>query len=370
MSTAAEPSLAQRIRAEITRQGAIPFRRFMELALYDEERGYYARSRRSPREDSRPSGAEAAPGPLPKATAAGHADPFGVSGDYFTNSQLQPVFGRLIAQQIARWRMEMGDPAGFSVVELGPGRGETTEVLREGLPDVRVTGLDYGAGRDASGGGGALRETRYVGVVFSNEFFDALPVHSVEKRNGRIVEHHVESDAEGFRFVDGPPSDSRLAGYLDRYSPGLADGQRIEVNLAALERLETIAETLERGYVLTIDYGYTAEQIAAGRRFSSGSLMSYVKHQASEDVLTDPGNRDITAHVNFTALEKRGEELGLVSQGLRTQTQFLMEIGEPDQFAAALDAGSEQESFRLRMQLKTLLFGLGETFQVLLQRKL
>jgi SAM-dependent MidA family methyltransferase len=362
MSVPAEPSLAQTIRTEIARTGPIPFRRFMELALYDERGGYYRRRWTQPGNESPASSAEAALRGCSQALYAPQADPFGVSGDYFTNSQLQPVFGRLIAQQIARWREEMGSPADFSVVELGPGRGETTQVLRERLPDVRVSGVDYG--------GPELGETGCAGIVFSNEFFDALPVHSVEKKGGRIVEHYVEPDGDGFRFVDGPVSDSRTAAYLDRYAPGLADGQRIEVNLAALEQLERVAAKLNHGYVLTIDYGYTADQIAGGRRFSQGSLMSYIKHQASEDVLADAGGRDITAHVNFTALEKRGEELGLVSQGLKTQTQFLMEVGEPDQFAGALEAGSEQESFRLRMQLKTLLFGLGETFQVMVQRKL
>ena len=86
-------------------------------------------------------------------------------------------------------------------------------------------------------------------------------------------------------------------------------------------------------------------------------------------MLADPGCRDITAHVNFTALERRGEELGLVSEALQTQAQFLMEVGEPDQFAAALEAGSEADSLRLRMQLKTLLFGLGESFRVLVQKE-
>jgi SAM-dependent MidA family methyltransferase len=244
---------------------------------------------------------------------------------------------------------------------MGAGRGETSAVLRQCLPDVACAAIDYGA-RQPLGDG-------ISGVVFSNEFFDALPVHVVERRGGGIVEHYVDVAAAGFRFVEGPPSDPRLEGYLERYTPGLADGQRTEVNLAALEQLERIAAGLGRGYVLTIDYGYTAPQIAGGRRFLHGSLMSYHRHQASDDVLADPGRRDITAHVNFTALERRGEELGLVSAGLKTQAQFLMEIGELDQFATALEATGEQESQQLRMQLKTLLFGLGETFQVLVQRK-
>jgi SAM-dependent MidA family methyltransferase len=351
MKSPNERPLADRIRGEMARR-PMPFRRFMEMALYDAEAGYYRR--------------QAGPQSMHNMRQPdGGRDPFGVSGDFFTNSQLQPVFGRLIAQQVTRWREQMGSPgestAEFTVVELGAGRGETTAVLRERLPGVRVTALDFGAD--------GLRETIPAGVVFSNEFFDALPVHSVEKRNGSLVEHYVEPEGEKFRFVEGPVSDRRLGEYLDRYAPGLADSQRIEVNLAALDWLERVAATLERGYVLTIDYGYTAGQIAGGRRFPSGSLMSYVEHQASPDVLAGPGGRDITAHVNLTALEKRGKELGLVSEGLRTQASFLMEIGEPDHFAAALEAPTEQESFRLRMQLKTLLFGLGETFQVLIQRK-
>jgi SAM-dependent MidA family methyltransferase len=333
MTLPAEPALGELIREQIQRQGPMPFARFMELALYHEQWGYYRRGR----------------------------DPFGVGGDYFTNSQLQPVFGRLVAQQIDRWREEMGGPEDFSIIELGPGRGETSGVLLDRLGDVLCTGVEFGTE-------GPL-PVNFTGVAFSNEFFDALPVHSVEKRGSGIVEHYVDVEAEGFRFVDGTPSDPRLEAYLERYAPSLAEGQRIEVNLAALQQLERIVRALDRGYVLTIDYGYTAEEITGGRRFPRGSLMSYHKHQASESVLAEPGSRDITAHVNFTALERRGAELGLVSEGLRTQAQFLMELGEPDQFAAALAAGSEQESLRLRMQLKTLLFGLGETFQVLVQRK-
>jgi SAM-dependent MidA family methyltransferase len=332
MTQPAEPGLSELIREQIDRHGPLPFVRFMELALYHERGGYYRRGR----------------------------DPFGTGGDYFTNSQLQPVFGRLMAQQIGLWREQLGRPEDFSVVELGAGRGEILAELRERLKDVACRAIEYGA-REPLGS--------INGVILSNELFDALPVHSVRKSGGALVEQYVVAGAEGFRFVDGPLSDPRLESYVGRYAPALAEGQSIEVNLAAVEQIERMAAALQRGYVLTIDYGYTSEEIAGARRFPCGSLMSYRGHQASEDVLADPGRRDITAHVNFTALERRGEELGLKALGLRTQAQFLMEIGEADQFASALEACSESDSFRLRMQLKTLLFGLGETFRVLVQKK-
>jgi len=307
--------------------GPLTFARFMEQALYDPERGYYSRPR----------------------------ERFGASGDFFTNDQLQPVFGRLVACQIERWRAELGSPAGFTVVELGPGRGQTGDQIRA-LPGVEYIGLERGAG--------SLPE-RFTGVVFSNEFFDALPVHVTRFAWGRWRERYV---GPGPEWVDGKLSTPLLEDYLRRYVRRPARGQIAEVNLEALGWLERIAGSLERGYVLTIDYGYTEEEITRGRRFPAGSLMSYRRHLASEEVLSDPGERDLTAHVNFTALVRRGEELGLQAVSLRSQTSFLLSIGEADLFASALAASKEPERRRLWRQLKTLLFGLGETFRVLVQR--
>ena len=324
--------LGELIAGEIRRAGPLPFRKFMEMALYHPELGYYRRPQ----------------------------DPFGVGGDFYTNAQLQPVFGRLLTQQIDTWRHEMGRPENFTVVEMGAGRGETKSEIERCLPSVTCRTVDVASGE--------LPE-RFRGVVICNEFFDALPVHSVEQKDKGLVEHYVELSADRFGWVEGSPSDSRLKDYLQSYAPRLAKGQRVEVNFEALDQLEKIARSLDSGYVLTIDYGYTANEIADGRRLPGGSLMSYVKHQASEDVLADPGERDITAHVNFTALEKRGEKLGFSSSALQTQGLFLSEIGRQDDFQAALEASSEAESLHLRMQLKTLLFGLGETFRVLVQRK-
>ena len=324
--------LGELIAGEIRREGPLPFRKFMEMALYHPELGYYRRPR----------------------------DPFGIGGDFYTNAQLQPVFGRLLAQRIESWRHEMGCPEDFTVVEMGAGRGETKSEIELCLPSVTCRTVDVASGE--------LPE-RFRGVVICNEFFDALPVHSVEQKDKGLVEHYVDLAADGFDWAAGSLSDSRLEDYLQHYAPRLAAGQKVEVNLEALDQLEKIARSLDSGYVVTIDYGYRANEIADGRRLPVGSLMSYVKHQASEDVLANPGERDITAHVNFTGLEKRGEELGFSSSALQTQAMFLSEIGRQDDFQAALEASSEAESLHLRMQLKTLLFGLGETFRVLVQRK-
>ena len=324
--------LGELIAGEIRRAGALPFRKFMEMALYHPELGYYRRPR----------------------------DPFGVGGDFYTNAQLQPVFGRLLAQRIESWRDEMGRPRDFTVVEMGAGRGETTSEIERCLPGVPCRTVDVA--------GGELPQ-RFCGVVICNEFFDALPVHSVEQKDKSLVEHYVDLAADGFDWAEGSLWDSRLKSYLESYAPRLTEGQKVEVNLEALDQLGKIARSLDSGSVLTIDYGYTANEIAEGRRLPGGSLMSYLKHQASEDVLANPGQQDITAHVNFTALEKRGERLGFQSAGLRSQAMFLSDIGRQDDFQAALKASSEAESLHLRMQLKTLLFGLGETFRVLVQRK-
>ena len=324
-------ALEELIREEIGRDGPVPFQRFMELALYHPEYGYYRRQR----------------------------DPFGVEGDFYTNSQLQPVFGRLVAQQIARWREEMGRPGDFTVVEVGAGRGETLEEVRKALPGVRCVAVDRA---------GDELPRRFSGVIYSNELFDALPVHLVSRRGSGVAEILVDARAKGFSWVEGEPSIMALAEYVDHHAPGLAEGRKIEVNLSALHELERMATALEHGFVLTIDYGYTATEIARGR-FPDGSLMSYQRHQAQEDVLREPGERDITSHTNFTALEARGREMGLQSMGVTSQAHFLLAIGEADQFETALAAAHERETLRLRMQLKSLLFGMGETFRVLTQRK-
>jgi SAM-dependent MidA family methyltransferase len=123
---------------------------------------------------------------------------------------------------------------------------------------------------------------------------------------------------------------------------------------------------MERGWLLAIDYGYTSREIV---RFPAGTLMSYQRHQALDDVLRDPGERDITAHVNFTALTAHMEDAGFEVVRFESMARTLLRAGQGDHFASVIRADDESESMRRRLQLKTLLYGMGETFRVVLASK-
>lgn len=307
---------AARILAdEIANSGPIPFSRFMEVALYHPEAGYY----RKPR------------------------DPFGIEGDFYTAEQLQPVFGRLIAKYLGSLADELGAGSAPTVVELGAGRAE----MKEAFARFRYIPIEIGQGTIPN---------RVTGVFFSNEFFDAVPVDIMAARSGMMVERRVTFDGERFRWIDG-----EIAGSTD-----LDEGTIREIQKHRLEWLDRIDKWLERGFIVTIDYGYTDRELI---RFPQGTLMRYRKHQAYEDVLTDPGTSDITAHVAFTELRQHGERLGWSTIAFESLAGMLMRAGAADQFASALAGSTETERAKHRMQLKSLLFGMGETFRVLVQRK-
>lgn len=305
--------LAEILRDQIRRDGPMPFRTFMEAALYHQEYGYYRRDR------------------------------FGRRGDFFTAEQIQPVFGRIVAKHLERWRSQIGQP--FQVVELGAGRAEMAECL--GGFDYLPVDIDRGE-----------FPSSVRGVVFSNEFFDALPADRVFSREGRVVEALVGWDG-GFVWTEGADVDDRTREHLTRYVPHLHNSA--EVNWAAVAWVERVAGAMAEGFHVAIDYGYTARE---SLRFPDGTLMSYRRHLASPDVLDSPGDRDITAHVAFDALIDYGARAGLKLVLFGTLAQFILEAGRDDEFAGVFGGDD-----RLRQQLKTLLFGMGESHRVLVQRK-
>ena len=355
-------SLRQLIVDEIRRDGPMPFSRYMELCLYHPELGYYSRA----------------------------TEQFGKAGDFYTSSDVHAVFGRLLSRQFEEMWRTLDSPERIEVIELGPGRGlfaadvldwsakqfpEFARALRyqlvEQSPTFRTRLRERLSSHIASGEAAVFESLESAAsaagqhlILFANEFFDALPVEIVDHRGSvRVMEN-------GGRFVEQfvPPSGQELM-FLDRYGVQPESGERVEVPLASLPWMDRMARAFDgrRGFAILIDYGYTREEQLAGRH--RDTLMTYRRHQASPSPYEAPGEQDITAHVNFTALCSRGGELGLELIALLTQSQLLIGIGEETQFADAFqDCKLPQERAKVALQLKHLISpeAMGETFQVLL----
>ena len=202
-------------------------------------------------------------------------------------------------------------------------------------------------------------------VVFANELFDALPVEILSPQGALRV------SAENGRFVETwvPPS-TEESEFLDRYGVHPEAGERIEVPLLAHRYMALLAASLRTGIIIAVDYGYTRQEQLAGRH--RGTLMAYRQHSAMLNPYEAPGEQDLTAHVNFTALSAAAEANGMQAQPLLTQSQFLMGIGETNQFADAFeDCRLPQERAKVALQLKHLVTpaGIGENFHVLMATK-
>ena len=314
--------LAELLAAEIRAGGPVPFSRYMRTALYHPEHGYYRRQH----------------------------DPFGKAGDFYTAEQLQPAFGLLMREYVRGLRENLGAPGGFTLVEMGAGREEMGVFFREfGYIPVDV---DRGA-----------LPRRFQGVLFANEFFDALPVDVAVRRGAGYREMRVDCRDGAFCWSEGEAVDAQAAGHLAKYGGDAQEGDLRELNFDTLRSLDEIARSMESGYLLVIDYGYTTRELV---RFPQGTLMSYQRHTASEDVLCDPGSRDITAHVDFSALEAHAATHGFKQIRFEPLALALMRAGEKDNFATVLEGADEAQRLRARLQLKTLLYGMGETFRTLL----
>ena len=363
--------LVEYLGARIRDAGPIPFPEFMDAALYHPEHGYYA------------SGTVA----------------IGAEGaDFRTSPEIHPLFGEMLARQVVEMYEKLGRPEPFRVIELGPGTGRLAHTFlcyaASVLPE-RIQSWEYHlvecsqaliqrqqealqtlpgevAGVPRWSTDESLRAHRSAGVILSNEFFDALPVARVEMIDGRLQELRVGWSADrGFFTLACEPDDARLQDYFREYGAELGEGQAAEACLEALLWMDRMTTLLPRGYLLTIDYGYPAEQLyAAARR--AGTLLCYRDHQVVQDPLRNVGEQDLTAHVNFTALMRRAEENGWTAAPLRTQTEFLLALGILERKEEAdAQAGGEVERWQGRLAAKELFApgGMGETFRVLIQAR-
>jgi len=355
--------LAELLAARIRARGPITFADYMAECLYHPRHGYYAQ---------------------PEARRF---------ADYYTSVDVHPIFGRLLARQLAQMWEICSRPQSFAVVEAGAGVGRLAahilDFAARALPDfyssLRYTAVEHSAARRAAHtaalaahvspgrvtSAAGLPSEIPVGCIFSNELLDALPVHRVLREHAELREIYVGLDGDSLCDQTGPISSPALEQYFAQQGIELLEGQQAEAGLAAAAWMEDAARRLGRGFVLTIDYGHDARELY-NEQHLRGTLLAYSRHRASEDFYAAPGRQDLTAHVNFTALDLAGRRAGLARLGRVSQSLFLLALGKENDFADLYDDGqSEADRLRARLLLKTLIFpeGMGEIFSVLVHHK-
>jgi SAM-dependent MidA family methyltransferase len=313
--------------------------------------------------------------------------------DFYTSVDVHPIFGRLIARQLAEMWELLGRPSPFLAVEAGAGIGRLASHILDfaarQLPDfyaaTHYIAVEQSPPRRAAlslalashlaanraHSAASLPSAIPVGCIFSNELLDALPVHRIVSDRGELREICVGHDSIEFCEVAQPLSTPALAEYLRAQDIELVEEQQAEVGLATCAWIEEAGRRLGRGFVMTIDYGHDARELYSELHMR-GTVLAYRQDRAGEDYYRAPGEQDLTAHVNFTALDLWGRRSGLARTGLVSQAQFLLALGRGNEFADLSGEGdSETDRLRARLKLKTLIFpeGMGERFQVFIQHK-
>ena len=361
---------------KIYSSGKITFAEFMETVLYHDLYGYYSSERTK----------------------------IGKRGDYYTSSSVHPIFAELLCKQIEEMRCVAGGKE-FAIVEMGAGDGsllcdilrcakrdypdlysssryiiieesrrmrerQRQSLVEEGLLNQGVQWTDYTD---------PVFDKGVAGCFLSNELVDAFPVHVVEKRGGDLQEVFVDYQGDVFTEVLGPPSSPEICRYFDRLGISLEEGQRGEVNLRAIEWMRWVVKNLTKGFVITIDYGYPAEELYAPDK-KAGTLLCYHRHRVVADPFINIGEQDMTTHVDFTTLTKTGEEAGLLTAGFTDQMHFLFGLGIIERIGAIGSEGTETgepgpereaEALQERLRIKTLIMPerMGNIFKVLIQYK-
>lgn len=353
------------IKAEIALQGAIPFARFMELALYCPDYGFYERE----------------------------SDTVGRAGDFYTSVSVGALFGELLAFQFAEW---LGSLPGVRVqiVEAGAHDGKlATDILRwlakhrpALFPRIDYVMLEPSSRRRAWQQERLLEfgqkvrwldtpmeshASEFNGVVFANELLDALPVRRVGWNVGEQTwfEWGVTREAGKFGWakLPGAVTASELSTLPRELLAVLPDDFTTEICPTAEKWWAAAAKTLHSGWLLTLDYGLGAEEFFSPQR-ARGTLRAYQRHRSSQDVLGEPGKQDITAHVNFSRVQAAGEQAGLTTGIFTTQAEFIMGIAQ--RFWTEAQQSGEWSAKQNR-ELQTLLHPehLGRAFRVLVQNR-
>jgi len=357
--------LAERLRARIEQQGPITFREWMAAALYDECHGYYCRKDRVPQ---------------------------GKAGDYRTAPESSSLFAATFASYFSKLFSDLKWPPSFTIFESGSGGGEFAHGVLSSLRryDPRmfaVTNYVIDEISEAARQRASVRLAEFservtfrrladiqapvtTGIVFSNEVIDAFPVHRVVMREGNLRELFVGVNQKDFVWVEADLEPS-VAEYCERTGLKLSAGQTAEINLEAERFIAQAAGLLERGYVVTVDYGAERKDLLDSLTRPDGTLRAFHRHQMIDQVLARPGEQDLTTTIDWTQIREAGEQVGLRTLRLNRLDQFLLTEGLLSRLMEMNSTLDAPESVRLSTSARELVLptGLAASFQVLVQEK-
>ncbi|MEH6946208.1 SAM-dependent methyltransferase [Bacillus sp. JJ634] len=337
----------------------ISFCEYMEAVLYTPEIGYYMRSR----------------------------EKIGREGDFYTSVNVGDVFGRVLAKWFAYLIKEYNLPP--TIIEMGSGDGKLAydilhywkekEIQLFDCVEYRLVdrSLDHQqrqkerlmAFPQVSFGGVLEQNSEINGIVFSNELFDALPVHSIEKQNGEMVEVFVTVKNETLTEIKSPLKNDKITSYLESQNLCLKEGQRMEIPLQMVELYQNLASRIQSGLLVTIDYGYTDEEWEQPIH-CQGSLRGYYQHRMVRNVLEHPGKMDLTSHIHFDCLRREGVKYGFVEEDFLQQQAFLVKAGIMDELEEDNGLDPFSETAKRNRAIRSLLVGgYSEYFRVLVQSK-
>ncbi|MFH2012238.1 MAG: SAM-dependent methyltransferase [Pseudomonadota bacterium] len=355
----------------IHKKGRITFAEYMDMALYHPIHGYYNSSR----------------------------EKIGKDGDYYTSPHIHPVFGQLIARLIYQMWDILGKRSAFTIVEAGAGKGflccDVLDYSRKQLPEfyesltykiveissylptlqkellknhAHETKVIWHSHTDVKKG-----KIQFDGCYLSNELLDSFPFNMVKMEGGKLREVYITLSESGFVEKLGELSTPALEQYFANLNIKLNEGQKAEVNLGIFDWLKEIYSAMGKGFIITIDYGYTADELFAPYR-TDGTISCYYRHTINHNPYIRLGFQDITAHIDFTTLIETGEKMGLKKTIYLEQHRFLMSLGLLD-ILEDLENNRENmstlEYYKEKLAMKNFLMpgGIGVLFKVLIQQK-
>lgn len=345
------------IQNRIKETGPISFAEFMKIVLYHPEWGYYCKKNQS--------------------------------DDYYTNVDVNPVFAKVLAQYFVKeWRKNFSPEKKFILVELGCGTGKLAQGILQWVQDndkkfyevLEYVGVEESLVRrnnlarlNKKFENKVRPEKKFdfpeksiEGIVFSNEFFDALPFHRVINKKGEILEIYIDDSLE--EIVQKPSEE--VQSYLSWLDIRVPEKCIAEMHVESKKWMEKIGKALRKGVVLTIDYGFESEELYSDQR-PEGTALCHLQHQTNKNFYKNLGLQDITAHINFTTLIKEGEKWGLSSSPLQTQSKFLLENGLEFMMKEIQSSKDSKAQLKNSSAVKSLIHqeGMGGIFKVLIQNK-